>query len=45
MDEQAIIMALMFFDRIGPLSILANLSNRKISKKEGLKYAKSSMLV
>ncbi len=45
MAGQAIIMALMFFGRIGPLSILANLSNRKISKKEGLKYAKSSMLV
>lgn len=45
MAGQAIIMALMFFGRIGPLSILANLSVRNISKKESLQYAKSSMLV
>ncbi|HEL2382335.1 TPA: TrkH family potassium uptake protein [Streptococcus suis] len=42
---QAIIMALMFFGRIGPLSILASLSVRKLSKTESLQYAKSSMLV
>lgn len=45
MAGQAIIMALMFFGRIGPLSILASLSARKLSKKESLQYAKSSMLV
>lgn len=45
MAGQAIIMALMFFGRIGPLSILASLSVRKLSKTESLQYAKSSMLV
>lgn len=45
MAGQAIIMALMFFGRIGPLSVLASLSARKLSKKESLQYAKSSMLV
>lgn len=45
MAGQAIVMALMFFGRIGPLSILASLSIRKISKTESLQYAKSSMLV
>lgn len=42
---QAIIMALMFLGRIGPLSMLASLSVRKLSKTESLQYAKSSMLV
>ncbi|MGQ7462060.1 TrkH family potassium uptake protein [Streptococcus suis] len=45
MAGQAVIMALMFFGRIGPLSILASLSVRKLSKTESLQYAKSSMLV
>ncbi|HFI0826529.1 TPA: TrkH family potassium uptake protein [Streptococcus suis] len=45
MAGQAIIMALMFFGRIGPLSILASLSIRRISKTESLQYAKSSLLV
>lgn len=45
MTGQAVIMALMFFGRIGPLSILASLALRKVSKKESLQYAKSSMLV
>ncbi|HFI0517239.1 TPA: TrkH family potassium uptake protein [Streptococcus suis] len=45
MAGQAIIMALMFFGRIGPLSILASLSVRRISKTESLQYAKSSLLV
>ncbi|HFI0701677.1 TPA: TrkH family potassium uptake protein [Streptococcus suis] len=45
MAGQAVIMALMFFGRIGPLSILASLALRKASKKESLQYAKSSMLV
>ncbi|HFI0419774.1 TPA: TrkH family potassium uptake protein [Streptococcus suis] len=45
MAGQAVIMALMFFGRIGPLSILASLALRKVSKKESLQYAKSSMLV
>lgn len=45
MAGQAVIMALMFFGRIGPLSILASLSLRKASKQESLQYAKSSMLV
>ncbi len=45
MAGQFIIMALMFFGRIGPISVLASLSIRKISKKESLQYAKSSMLV
>ena len=44
MAGQAIIMALMFFGRIGPLSILASLSIRRISKTESLQYAKSSLL-
>lgn len=45
MAGQAVIIALMFFGRIGPLSILANLSVRKISKKESLQYAKASLMV
>lgn len=43
--SQLIIMALMFFGRIGPMSILISLSTRKPSKKETLHYAKSSMIV
>lgn len=42
---QLIIMALMFFGRIGPMSFLISLSTRKPSKKESLHYSKSSMLV
>lgn len=42
---QLIIMALMFFGRIGPISILISLSLRKPSKKESLQYAKSTMIV
>lgn len=42
---QLIIMSLMFFGRIGPMSILISLSARKPSKKESLQYAKSSMIV
>lgn len=43
--SQLILMALMFFGRIGPMSILVSLSTRKPSKKESLHYAKSSMIV
>ncbi|MBO4107895.1 TrkH family potassium uptake protein [Streptococcus suis] len=43
--SQLILMALMFFGRIGPMSILISLSTRKPSKKESLHYAKSSMIV
>lgn len=43
--SQLILMALMFFGRIGPMSILVSLSTRKPSKKETLHYAKSSMIV
>ncbi|MBF0779259.1 TrkH family potassium uptake protein [Streptococcus cuniculi] len=42
---QLVIMALMFFGRIGPMSILISLSARKLSKKEIIQYAKSSMIV
>lgn len=42
---QVIIMALMFFGRIGPMSILISLSLRKLSKEETIQYAKSSMIV
>ncbi|MGT2715604.1 TrkH family potassium uptake protein [Streptococcus respiraculi] len=42
---QLVIMALMFFGRIGPMSILISLSARKLSKEETIQYAKSSMIV
>ncbi|MTB64353.1 TrkH family potassium uptake protein [Streptococcus sp. zg-86] len=42
---QLVIMALMFFGRIGPMSILISLSSRKLSKEETIQYAKSSMIV
>ncbi|MBF0776760.1 MULTISPECIES: TrkH family potassium uptake protein [unclassified Streptococcus] len=42
---QGIIMALMFFGRIGPMSILISLSARRLSKEETIQYAKSSMIV
>ncbi|HEL1584588.1 TPA: TrkH family potassium uptake protein [Streptococcus suis] len=42
---QLILIALMFFGRIGPISILISLSTRKPSKKETLHYSKSSMIV
>lgn len=42
---QLVIMALMFFGRIGPISILISLSLRKPSKQESLQYAKSTMIV
>ncbi|HFU4203254.1 TPA: TrkH family potassium uptake protein [Streptococcus suis] len=43
--SQLILIALMFFGRIGPMSILVSLSTRKPSKEETLHYAKSSMIV
>lgn len=42
---QLVIMALMFFGRIGPMSILVSLSYKKPPKSENLHYAKSSMIV
>lgn len=42
---QLVIMALMFFGRIGPMSILMSLSSKKASKKANLQYAKSSLIV
>lgn len=42
---QLIIMALMFFGRIGPMSILVSLSTRKAPKSATLQYAKSSLIV
>lgn len=43
--SQFIIMALMFFGRIGPMSILMSLSSRKASKEDLIQYSKSSMIV
>lgn len=43
--SQFIIMALMFFGRIGPMSILMSLSSRKPSQKDTIQYSKSSMIV
>ena len=42
---QLIIMALMFFGRIGPMSILISLSTKKPPKSASLQYAKSSLIV
>lgn len=42
---QFIIMALMFFGRIGPMSLLISLSSKDARKKDNLQYAKSSMIV
>lgn len=42
---QFVIMILMFFGRIGPMSILMSLSRRKIPKEETIQYSKSSMIV
>ncbi|MGT2910388.1 TrkH family potassium uptake protein [Streptococcus cameli] len=42
---QLVIMALMFFGRIGPMSILMSLSSRKPSKEDTIQYSKSSMIV
>lgn len=42
---QFIIMALMFFGRIGPMSILMSLSSKRASKTANLQYAKSSLIV
>ena len=42
---QLIIMALMFFGRIGPMSILISLSTKKPPKAASLQYAKSSLIV
>ncbi|CRH91803.1 Ktr system potassium uptake protein B [Chlamydia trachomatis] len=43
--SQFIIMALMFFGRIGPMSILMSISNRKSSREDNIQYAKSTMIV
>ncbi len=43
--SQFILMFLMFFGRIGPLSILTSLSNKKPAKEKTLHYSKSSMIV
>lgn len=45
MAGQFIIMALMFFGRIGPMSILISLSAKTPPKSATLHYAKSSMIV
>jgi trk system potassium uptake protein TrkH len=42
---QLIIMALMFFGRIGPMSILVSLSLKKPAKSATVQYAKSSLIV
>ena len=42
---QLIIMALMFFGRIGPMSILVSLSLKKPPKSATVQYAKSSLIV
>lgn len=42
---QLVIMTLMFFGRIGPMSILMSLSYKKAPKTETLHYAKSSLIV
>lgn len=42
---QCIIMFLMFFGRIGPMSILIGLSNHKPKRKDSLHYATSTMIV
>ena len=42
---QLIIMALMFFGRIGPMSILVSLSLKKPPKSAAVQYAKSSLIV
>lgn len=43
--SQLIIMALMFFGRIGPMSIFISLSTRKPTKKDTIQFSKSSMIV
>lgn len=43
--SQLIIMFLMFFGRIGPMSILMGLSRRNPAKEDTLHYSKSSMIV
>lgn len=42
---QLVIMALMFFGRIGPMSALISFSNNKTAHKDNIHYAKSSMIV
>lgn len=42
---KVIIMFLMFFGRIGPISILVSLSSHRPDKKDNLQYAKSTMIV
>lgn len=42
---QLIVMALMFFGRIGPMSLLVSLSTKKAPKSASLQYAKSSLIV
>lgn len=42
---QFILMALMFFGRVGPMSFLLSLSTRKPSREKQLQYAQSSMMV
>lgn len=43
--SQLIIMSLMFFGRIGPMSFLVSLASRKPAKEDTLHFSKSSMIV
>ncbi|KXT78223.1 TrkH family potassium uptake protein [Streptococcus sp. DD13] len=43
--SQFIIMALMFFGRVGPMSILLSLSSQKDGKEKAIHYSRSSMIV
>ena len=40
-----VIMFLMFIGRIGPLTLIVSLSNRKPNKKEAIKFANANIIV